>query len=231
MTYSVGNCTPFYPLFIISHIQGGQSKEFDKWFKTMSEDNKKHIRGMGIGKATWSRAGKIIGKPTAENLKERLQFTQRAADFILNSALYRSRTGKLDDASRGKSVADLLKFVQSGILSTEELITHGVPIVAKLDDKGLVKVALAQYIATKGKPEQSIAVLQAALKAAPEKDVTQRAAWNFGLAAAYKKQGKAGLSGEALKKVDPKGFSPENKKAYDKLKADLAKLPAKSVGK
>ncbi|MBN2291443.1 MAG: tetratricopeptide repeat protein [Pirellulales bacterium] len=220
-----------YPLFMIAHIQGGQSKEFDQWFITLSADMKNHLRGMGIGKGTWIQAGKIIGKPTAENLQERLQLTQRAADFILHSALYRSPTGMVDDDSRGKSVADLLKFVQAGILSTEELITHGVPIAAKLDDKGLVKVALAQYIADKGNPEQSIAALQAALKAAPEKDVTQRAAWNFGLAVAYKKQGKAGLSGETLKKVDPEGFSPEQKKTYDQLKAELAKLTAKTVKK
>jgi tetratricopeptide (TPR) repeat protein len=176
--YQLGNQRGFVSLLLLTHIQAGQSEELIKLFEGLPGNVKSHLSETEANIPIVQLLQREIGKPTPENLQQRIACVQDLLRVTLKNGWFVWNLA-LRDRIRGDKTPLFQRVVDSELMTPEELIEHGPALVEKLDDAGIAKAALAVWMQEKKVSDKAITLWQSAIAAVPDKKQQQANYWRW----------------------------------------------------
>jgi hypothetical protein len=176
--YQLGNQHGFVSLILLTHIQAGQTEELIKWFNDLPGNAKSHLSETEGSIPIVQLLQKEIGKPTPENLQQRIACVQDLLRVTLKNGWFVWHLG-LRDRIRGDNVPLFKRVIDTELMTPDELIEHGPALVEKLDDAGVAKAALAVWMQERKASDKAIALWQSAIAAVPDKKQQQANYWRW----------------------------------------------------
>ena len=215
-----GGSQEFPSLMLLSHVHAGQSEELLKWFKNLSTDKRGIFGNTGISPAVWGYVKAAAGGTAAENAKKRAELVR---DMLQISAKLHCMwwLSHNYDTVRGDSMRIFQRIMESGAMTEGELMAQGPALVHQLDDEGVVKAALARWLAEKKEHAKAADVFRDAIAAAPNHKSQWVCYWHWYLARSLNTLGKQEEARAVLSKVDKDRIANHHRDDFSKFQASL----------
>ncbi len=224
--FFINDYREFVSLILLAHVRAGQAAELIKWQRDLPNSPRSNFREADPSVSIFHLLAKTVAPATKENVQTRLDYVRDVLRVSVANQWF-----AWDSHARNRMLGDSTpvfdRVVQSGLLKPEELSELGPAAVAKIDDAGLAKAALAAWFAAKKENGKATALWRAAVAAAPGKDSQQANYWRWSLARSLTASGNNDEARSVAKEVSEKRIQPEHRAELQKFRAGLeSKKPA-----
>jgi hypothetical protein len=169
----------FNALVLLTHAKGGNSSELAVWREKLSENIQRYLKDRGVDDETWTALRKIAGKPTPENLPQRIKLVEAAvaAAADLEWLNYHQKTPHHLSGYDRKSIFS--HILRAKLLSRDELLTYAAQVDPIPERHFMANVTLAEWLAAQKEYAAAATLYDSARPLAPESWKVRRAAWGL----------------------------------------------------
>ncbi|QDT71705.1 Tetratricopeptide repeat protein [Lacipirellula limnantheis] len=169
----------FNALVLLTHAKGGNSSELAKWREELSGNIQRYLKDRGVDDETWTTLRKIAGKPTPENLPQRIKLVEAAvaAAADLEWLNYHQKTPHHLSGFDRKSI--FTQIVKAKLLSRGELLAYASRIDPIPERHFMTNITLAEWLAAQKEYVAAAMLYDSARPLAPESWKVRRAAWGL----------------------------------------------------
>jgi tetratricopeptide (TPR) repeat protein len=234
---SINNFEDFNTTLVTLYCQADKRDKLDELKKKLSEYNRSRLNNSGIKDDIWRFGLSLNGTATPENLDARIRYVQNVLRCACEQK-WLERNG-LPYRMRGQSDRNFLTTVTKiGLLSTDELKTHGIKAfegIGPKNEPSYAKAAFANWLQAGKDYEKASEVWQSMVTIRPDAKKVARNDANYvlGLAVCLKNLQRYDEALNALAKLEGKEFDQALKASYDQYKREIeaAKRDASKNGK
>ncbi|BBO35263.1 hypothetical protein PLANPX_4875 [Lacipirellula parvula] len=207
----------FNALLLISHSRGGNGAELTQWYKELSNNCKSNVKNRGVDNQLWATLSKTYGKPTPENLAERLKGLEAIVPVASDLEWLNYHQQGPHHLSGFDQKSIYRHIVDSKFISRDDLIAYGTKIDPIPDRPFMVNVTLAEWLTSHQKHKESAALYDAGVAKAPESWKVRLAAWKLRSGAAWANAGDVEKAQTLAKEAESLELQPAEKERLKKL--------------
>lgn len=216
-------------MLLVSHIWSGQTDLFLEWYQNLPEKLRKELSQSSFSSRIWELEGSGL-TVCDKNLPRRIDFVHNVLRAAVKNKWYIWSPTRRNKLYYDNSPS-FQRLRKSGLMTTKEIIAHCPAIVEKIDDKGLLKATLADWLHEKRKYKEAVAAWQSAIAVA-DKDQPQVHYWHGALARSLERLKKYDEAKEALSKMNVEKISSSRYRSQMKsLQSTINRAAAKSSTK
>lgn len=203
----------------------GQQDDWQTWVKSISEYNRNQLQNSGLSNDIWRLGLTLVGPATPENLDARLSYFKNVSQLAM-AKKWLTRSGT-PYRLRGQNDRNYLTvLVKSGLLTPEELKSHGPAAVEGIGPKGepnFTKAAIAHWLRSNKEYEAAVQLLRSFAKIDPSAKELSRSdvVYQTDLAGCLRNMKQFDEALAIIKALDGKEFDKTLKASCEKMKREI----------